>query len=210
MCPRGRQDRKDGTYSATICLTRAGLATVAAAVNGAPLGRPATLPVLPGALRALALASRGQLRTTTGARLSQGGAVGLWELEAVVLAAHGSTCRSAPRAMHKIRVPCPHAGRHADTSRATGEHAAVAMAALDAHGNPLHSGGAALAATMRVFAPAGADGAPAGADGAGAGERRAEVADRGDGSYEVDCSLRQACDFEARRALAGHGRVGLG
>jgi len=69
MYPRGRQDRKDGTYTATICRLRAGLATVAAAVNGAPLGRPATLPVLPGPLRTLALARRGQLRTTAGAWL---------------------------------------------------------------------------------------------------------------------------------------------
>ncbi len=61
------QDHKNGSYSAVVCLKRAGLATVAVAVNGDPAGPPTTLPVQPGELRALVLVSRGHLCTTAGA-----------------------------------------------------------------------------------------------------------------------------------------------
>ena len=60
------QDCGDGSYGATICLKQAGFATVVVVVNGDPAGPPVTLPVLPGKLHALALVSRGHLRTTAG------------------------------------------------------------------------------------------------------------------------------------------------
>lgn len=67
----------------------------------------------------------------------------------------------------------------------------MALAALDALGNALPCGGAALEATLRVFTGAAAEGGARLAE-----ERPAEVADRGDGTYEVACGLKQACDFE--------------
>lgn len=60
------QDCGDGSYGASICLKQAGFATVAVVLNGDPAGPPVTLPVLPGKLHALALVSRGHLRTTAG------------------------------------------------------------------------------------------------------------------------------------------------
>ena len=73
----------------------------------------------------------------------------------------------------------------------------VAVAALDAPGNALASGGAALEATLRVVAVAGGEVERAAAEAA-----PAEVADRGDGTYEVACSLQLACDFEVGAGLA--------
>ncbi|KAK9845317.1 hypothetical protein WJX81_003385 [Elliptochloris bilobata] len=138
------EDCGDGSYVATICLRRAGLATVAASVNGDPAGPAITLPVQPGGLHALALLSRGQLLTTAG------------------------------------------------------EHAVVAVGALDAFGNALACGGAALEATLRVVAAGAGPGEPAAVE-----AQPAEVADRGDGTYEVTCSLQQACNFEVCVAIAG-------
>ncbi len=54
--------------------------------------------------------------------------------------------------------------------------------------NPLHHGGASLVVKMRTFKAAGAGEAPE--------EAIVEAQDRGNGSYAVDCSLKQACDFE--------------
>lgn len=73
----------------------------------------------------------------------------------------------------------------------------VAAAALDSLGNALASGGAALEATLRVVAAASGEGERASSEAA-----PAEVADRGDGTYEVACSLQLACDFEVGAGLA--------
>lgn len=54
--------------------------------------------------------------------------------------------------------------------------------------NPMRHGGASLVAKLRTFKAAGAGEAPE--------EATMEAQDRGNGSYAVDCSLKQACDFE--------------
>lgn len=54
--------------------------------------------------------------------------------------------------------------------------------------NAIHQGGAALVATMRMFRATETAGVPK--------EATVEAHDRGNGSYSVDCSLKQACDFE--------------
>ena len=56
--------------------------------------------------------------------------------------------------------------------------------------NPMRHGGASLVAKLRTFKAAGAGEAPE--------EATMEAQDRGNGSYAVDCSLKQACDFEVR------------
>ena len=73
----------------------------------------------------------------------------------------------------------------------------VALAALDSLGNALARGGAALEATLRIVAVAGDDRERAAAE-----AQPAEVADRGDGTYEVACSLQRACEFEVGAGLA--------
>ena len=69
-----------------------------------------------------------------------------------------------------------------------GEPAFVAVRGRDAFMNPIQSGGANLIAQLRRFCSA----ELAEADVA------AEIRDRGDGIYEIDCALKTACDFEVR------------
>ena len=54
--------------------------------------------------------------------------------------------------------------------------------------NAILSGGAPLVAKLRTFSAAEAGAEPR--------EAIMEAHDRGNGSYTVDCSLKQACDFE--------------
>lgn len=73
-----------------------------------------------------------------------------------------------------------------------GEPAFVALSARDAFLNQILSGGAKLVAQLRTYYSAEAA-EPAAAP--------AEVRDRGNGVYEVDCALKTACDFEVSRKL---------
>lgn len=54
--------------------------------------------------------------------------------------------------------------------------------------NAIHQGGASLEAMLRTFSAAETDGVPK--------ETTITAQDRGNGSYSMDCSLKQACDFE--------------
>ncbi|KAK9829410.1 hypothetical protein WJX72_005680 [[Myrmecia] bisecta] len=71
-----------------------------------------------------------------------------------------------------------------------GEHLRVAVAARDAFGNRLQHGGAVVQAELRR--PSGVGAATA-----------AEVADCGDGSYHVTCSMQAAGDFQVAACIAG-------
>ena len=64
----------------------------------------------------------------------------------------------------------------------------VVVSSRDRFLNAIHQGGASLTATMRIFSAAETAGAPK--------EVSVEAHDRGNSSYSVDCSLKQACDFE--------------
>ena len=64
----------------------------------------------------------------------------------------------------------------------------VVVSSRDRFLNAIHQGGASLTATMCIFSAAETAGAPK--------EVSVEAHDRGNGSYSVDCSLKQACDFE--------------
>lgn len=66
----------------------------------------------------------------------------------------------------------------------------VVVSGRDRFLNAIHQGQASLVATMRIFSATKAAGAPK--------EATMEAHDRGNGSYSVDCSLKQACDFEVR------------
>lgn len=69
-----------------------------------------------------------------------------------------------------------------------GERALVVLSSRDRFLNAIHTGGASLVAKLRIFSAAEEVGAPK--------ETTMEAQDRGNGSYVVDCSLKQACDFE--------------
>ena len=62
--------------------------------------------------------------------------------------------------------------------------------------NAILSGGVPLIAKLRTFSAAEA--------GAEAREVAMEAHDRGNGSYTVDCSLKQACDFEVCMLIDKH------
>ena len=64
----------------------------------------------------------------------------------------------------------------------------VVVSSRDRFLNAIHQGGAALVARMRLFSATKTAGAPK--------EATVEAQDRGNGSYSVDCSLKQACDYE--------------
>jgi hypothetical protein len=71
-----------------------------------------------------------------------------------------------------------------------GEPACVAVRGRDAFLNPIQSAGAKLVAQLRRFC---------GSELAEPDLAPAEIRDRGDGIYEIDCALKTACDFEVRR-----------
>ena len=71
---------------------------------------------------------------------------------------------------------------------AAGEDASVVVSGRDRFLNAILSGGAPLVAKLRTFSAAEAGAEPR--------EATMEAHDRGNGSYTVDCSLKQACDFE--------------
>ena len=75
-----------------------------------------------------------------------------------------------------------------EVSLDAGVQATVVVSGRDRFLNAIHQGGASLVATMRMFSATEAAGAPK--------ESTMEAHDRGNGSYSVDCSLKQACDFE--------------
>lgn len=54
--------------------------------------------------------------------------------------------------------------------------------------NAIHQGGASLVPILRTFSAAETGGVPK--------ETTIMAQDRGNGSYSMDCSLKQACDFE--------------
>ena len=62
------------------------------------------------------------------------------------------------------------------------------MSSRDRFLNAIHQGGASLVAFMRISSARVTAGLPE--------EATFEAHDRGNGSYSVDCSLTQACDFE--------------
>ena len=67
-----------------------------------------------------------------------------------------------------------------------GDPAYVALSARDAFLNPILTGEAKLVAQLRTYHDAEAAFAAV----------PAEVRDRGNGVYEIDCALKVACDFE--------------
>lgn len=71
-----------------------------------------------------------------------------------------------------------------------GEPACVVVRGRDAFLNPIQSAGAKLVAQLRRFC---------GSELAEPDLAPAEIRDRGDGIYEIDCALKTACDFEVRR-----------
>jgi hypothetical protein len=80
---------------------------------------------------------------------------------------------------------------------AAGEAVQIVVGTRDVFLNAIHKGGASITAQLRIFLASDAqpDAAPA------------EVHDRGDGTYAVDCSLQTSCDFEAstpRSLRTGH------
>ncbi|CAL8470627.1 g10169 [Coccomyxa elongata] len=92
------------------------------------------------------------------------------------------TLRVLPAQLHSLELISPQ-----NPQTVAGEPAFVALSTRDAFLNPILSGGAKLVAQLRTFH---------GAEAAELAAAPAEVRDRSNGVYEIDCALRTACDFE--------------
>lgn len=73
----------------------------------------------------------------------------------------------------------------------------MAVRGRDAFMNPIQSGGAKLIAQLLRFCSA---------ELAEADVAAAEIRDRGDGIYEIDCALKTACDFEVCHSASEFGQ----